>query len=151
MRSKTLARTPVNAAWIAAMTFALLILAAGSALASYGPRGIADLLYSRGYYNIRIVDSDRDEYEVVACKGGWFYEIEIKRNGRIDDIDREGRCDPRRYGGYYSGDVNVSAPYTGVGVNRGRVAVDAPFTGVRVGERGVRVRAPFVDLYVPRR
>lgn len=135
MRSRTLVRTRNDAAWIAAMAFALLILAAGPSLAGYSPRGVADMLYSEGYYNIRIDDSDRDEYEVVACKGSWLYEIEINRNGRIGDIDREGRCHPRHYGGYYAGDVHVSAP----------------FTGVRVGERGVRVRAPFVDLYVPRR
>lgn len=151
MRSKTLARTPSNAVWIAGSTFALLILAAGTAMANYGPRGIADLLYSRGYYNIQIVDSDRDEYEVIACKGKWLYEIEIKRNGRIDDVDREGRCHPRHSKGYYSGDAHVRAPYAGVDVDRRGVAVDAPFTGVRVGRDRVRVRAPFVDLNIPKR
>lgn len=151
MRIKTLAGTPSNAAWIAAMSFAMLILAASAALAGYSHRGAADLLYSRGYYNIQIVDADDDEYEIVACKGEWLYEIELKRNGRIDDVDREGRCHERHYGGYYSGDVHVSAPYAGVDVDRRGVAVDAPFTGVRVDRDRVRVRAPFVDLNIPRR
>ena len=114
----------------------LLIAATAPSLAGYGPKGIADLLHARGYYDIRIVDRDKDDYEVLACKGKWLYEIEIKRNGRIDDIDREGRCSPRHtYGPRYRDGVNVRAPYT----------------GVHVGKRGVHVRAPFVNLRIPRR
>ncbi|MDH3579719.1 MAG: hypothetical protein OEM91_03745 [Hyphomicrobiales bacterium] len=135
MRSKTLEKTPITAL-IVGLAFALLIAAVASAQAGYSPQGIVDLLYSKGYYNIRIVDIDDDEYEVLACKRGRLYEIEIKRNGRIDDIDREGRCGRRHArAGYHGRDVHVHAP----------------FTGVHVGRGGVHVRAPFVDLYVPRR
>lgn len=152
MRSKTAAaRTRNDAAWIVAMSFALLILAAGSAFANYGPRGIADLLHSRGYYNIQIVGSDDGEYDVIACKEDGFYEMEIKGSGRIDDIDRRGSCEARHAGGYYPRDVRVSAPYADVDVDGRDVNVDAPFTDVEVDRDGVRVRAPFVDLNVPRR
>lgn len=115
---------------------ALLIAAAGTGMAGYGPRAVADMLHARGYYNIEITDIDDDEYEVLACKGGTLYEIEVGRDGRIDDIDREGRCGPRHaYSGHHRGEVHV----------------EAPFTGVHVGRDGVHVRAPFVDLHVPRR
>ncbi len=136
MRAKTIDVTPHRAALVAGLAFALLIAAAGAAFAGYSPRGIADLLYSKGYYNIEITDIDDDEYEVLACRGGWLYEIEIKRNGRIDDIDREGRCGPAQ---------------AHRGSHRREVHVEAPFTGVHVGKRGVHVRAPFVDLHIPRR
>lgn len=136
MRSKTLDVAPLKAAFVAGLAFVLLIAAAGMARAGYSPRGIADLLYSKGYYNIQITDIDDDEYEVLACRRGWLYEIEIKRNGRIDDIDREGRCGPAHAGRRGA---------------RREVHVEAPFTGVHVGKRGVHVRAPFVDLHVPRR
>jgi hypothetical protein len=107
-----------------------------------------DQLYRRGYYDIRVIDSDDDEIEVLACKGGRLYEIEIKRNGRIDDIDRKGRCGPRRYSG--NDGTHVEAPFSGVHTRRGRVDVEAPFTGVHVGPDGVHVRAPFVDRFFPR-
>ena len=133
MRSKTFDPAPLKAAIVAGLAFVLLIAAASFAHAGYSPRGIADLLHSKGYYNIRITDIDDDEYEVLACRGRWLYEIEIKRNGRIDDIDREGRCGRAHAG------------------RRGEVHVHAPFTGVHVGRGGVHVRAPFVDLHIPRR
>lgn len=113
---------------------------------AYAP--LLDELYRRGYYDIRVVDSDDDEIEVLACRNGRLYEIEMKRNGRIDDIDRKGSCAPRRHAGRDG--VYVDAPFTGVHVGKGDVNVEAPFTGVHVGRDGVRVRAPFVDLHVPR-
>lgn len=126
--TKQTARTTL----LSALGALLLAAAAPPALADYGPRGVYDLLHSHGYYGIRIVDQDDDEYEVLACRGGWLYELEVDRRGRIEDVDRKGRCGP----GYaYRGDVDVHAPYT----------------GVHVGRDGVTVRAPFVDLHVPRR
>lgn len=108
-----------------------------------------DELYRRGYYDIRVIDEDDDEIEVLACKNGRLYEIEIKYNGRIDDIDKKGRCSARRHSGKYG--TNVHAPFADVHVGRrGRVDVEAPFTGVHVGKRSVHIRAPFVDFTVPR-
>ena len=136
MRSDNHLQSIRRAGVTAAAAMGMLIAATATGVAGYGPKGIADLLHARGYYNIRIVDIDKDEYEVLACKGKWLYEIEIKRNGRIDDIDREGRCAPRHaYGPRHRDGVNVRAPYT----------------GVHVGKRGVHVRAPFVNLRIPRR
>jgi len=109
---------------------------------------IFDELYRRGYYDIRVIDQDDDEIEVLACKGGRLYEIEIKFNGRIDDIDKKGRCKSRRHSG--KNDTVVDAPFTGVRVGRGKVDVEAPFTGVHVGRRSVHIRAPFVNFTVPR-
>lgn len=107
-----------------------------------------DQLYRRGYYDIRVIDQDDDEIEVLACKNGRLYEIEIKFNGRIDDIDKKGRCRSGRHSGK-NGSV-VDAPFTGVRTGRGNVDVDAPFTGVHVDRRSVHIRAPFVDFTVPR-
>lgn len=115
----------------------------------YAHAPLLDLLYRKGYYNIRVIDQDDDELEVLACKNGRLYEIEIKYSGRIDDIDRKGRCGPRWRAS--SNDTVVDAPFTGVRVGRrGRVDVEAPFTGVHVDRRGVHIRAPFVDFTVPR-
>lgn len=109
---------------------------------------LLDELYRRGYYDLRVTDSDDDEIEVLACKEGRLYEIELKRTGRIDDIDRKGRCGPRRYSG--KDGAHVEAPFAGVHTGRGNVDVEAPFTGVHVGRDGVHVRAPFVDLHIPK-
>ncbi len=109
---------------------------------------IFDRLYRQGYYDIRVIDTDDDEIEVLACKKGRLYELEIKYDGRINDIDRKGRCDPRRHSG--KNDVDVDAPFSGVRVGKGDVDVEAPFTGVHVGRGDVRIRAPFVDLRIPR-
>lgn len=106
-----------------------------------------DQLYARGYYDIRVIDSDDDEIEVLACKEGRLYEIEIERNGRIDDIDRKGRCGPRRSGAY---GAHIDAPLASVHTGRGDVDVGAPFTGVHVNRNSVHVRAPFVDLHIPK-
>lgn len=102
----------------------------------------ADELYRRGYADIRVTDRDDDEIELLACRDGRLYEIEIE-HGRIDDIDDEGRCGP-----HGRADVDVHAPGAGVHVDDDRVDVEAPFTGVHVGRDGVHVRAPFVDLHV---
>ena len=109
---------------------------------------ILDELYRRGYYDIRVIDRDDDEIEVLACKGGRLYEIEIKYSGRIDDIDKKGRCGSRRHSGKHG--TVVDAPFTGVRVGRGNVDVEAPFTGVHVGRNSVHIRAPFVNLRIPR-
>ena len=98
---------------------------------AYAP--LLDKLYRKGYYDIRVVDVDDDEIEVLACRKRRLFKIDIRlRSGRIDDIDRKGRCGPRRRAGLD-------------GVN-----IEAPFTGVNVGRDEVRIRAPFVDLRIPR-
>jgi len=126
----------------------LVIGAAWSAQAGYNPEGIVNMLHSRGYYDVRIKDIDDDEVEVLACRGGILYELEVKYDGRIKDIDREGRCGPQSHAGNGS---HVDAPYASVHTGKGEVDVRAPFTGVHVGRDGTHVRAPFVDLFVPRR
>ncbi len=112
----------------------------------YAP--ILERLYRKGFYNLRIKDVDDDEIEVLGCKHRRLYEIEVRlRNGRIDDIDKRGRCGPRpsaRYG------THVDAPYANVRTGRGNVDVQAPFTGVHVGRSEVHIRAPFVDLRIPK-
>lgn len=108
----------------------------------YGP--IFDQLYARGYYDIRVIDEDDDEIEVLACRNGRLYELEIEFNGRIDDIDKKGRCKSRRYG------KRIEAPFASVDTYRGNVDVEAPFAGVHVGRGEVVVRAPFVDLRIPK-
>ncbi|HDO51504.1 MAG TPA: hypothetical protein ENH05_02075 [Rhizobiales bacterium] len=86
-------------------------------------------LYRKGYYDIRVVDIDDDEIEVLACRKRRLFKIDIRlRSGRIDDIDRKGRCGPRR-----------SAARDGVNI-------EAPFADIRAWPGGVRIRAPFVDL-----
>lgn len=115
---------------------------------AYAHAPVLDELYARGYYDIRVIDRDDDELEVLACKADRLYEIEIKYNGRIDDIDRKGRCRrPGRSGKYGS---RVEAPFASVDAYKGRVGVEAPFTGVHVDRGSVYVRAPFVDLRIPR-
>jgi hypothetical protein len=112
----------------------------------YAP--ILEKLYRKGFYNLRIKDVDEDEIEVLACKHRRLYELEIRlRNGRIDDIDRRGRCGPRRGARY---DTHVDAPFASVRTGRGNVDVQAPFTGVHVGRNEVHIRAPFVDLRIPK-
>lgn len=115
---------------------------------AYAHAPVFDELYARGYYDIRVIDRDDDEMEVLACKAGRLYEIEIKYNGRIDDIDRKGRCRWQGRSGKYG--AHVEAPFASVDTYKGNVDVEAPFAGVHVDRGSVYVRAPFVDLRIPK-
>ena len=109
----------------------LSMCVATSALAGAAPEEAASMLYDHGYRHIQVKPDYRPGYHAYACKRRGHFLIEIDPAGNIVDVERIGRCNPRR--------------------GPRKVHVQVPFADVRVGEEDVRVRAPFVDIRVPRR
>ena len=140
----------------------------------YDVAKVREILGTLGYSNIRLPDSAKPDYSVLACEGRREVQLDVNQWGEVLNITQKGVCPPETtvtqngaqnpvppeqdttQDATSEGDIidkltglldGEKAP---VKITEDGVKVDVPTTNVDVSKKRIQIRAPFVNIDIAR-